>query len=92
MGISETVILGLLLFICCLIGHIVGYRTRIKDEMVGKISIVCDKKDIETFKRIIAVYYKGELAEDVEVRAIDSDKENAYKSPQNKNNEDKTES
>lgn len=78
MGILDTVLFGLLLFICCLIGHIVGYRTRIKDEMVGKISIIVDKKDIEAIKRIIAIYYKGELAEDVEVRAIDSEKDNAY--------------
>ena len=72
MNSFEITILIAACILCSLLGHIIGYRTRIKDETIGRISLVFNKDDIEVVKKaLLMVYYKGKAANDVEIRAID---------------------
>lgn len=68
----KPITIILLSIVCLLIGHIVGYFVRRREEKPGKISLFVDKDKITMFKEaLIGVEYNGTLVEECEIRGID---------------------
>ena len=69
----KPIIVVILLAVCCLaVGHLIGYFMRKREEKPGKITIFIDK-DYHTAINdgLLAVEYKGVMADRVEIRAMD---------------------
>ena len=69
----KPIITVILLAVCCLaVGHLVGYFMRKREEKPGKITIFIDKDYHAAINDgLLAVEYKGVMADRVEIRAMD---------------------
>ena len=69
----KPIITVILLAVCCLIvGHLIGYFMRKREEKPGKITIFIDKDYHAAINDgLLAVEYKGVMADKVEIRAMD---------------------
>ena len=81
MEIKDIVIAGAIVIICLLIGHIVGYWTRKREESIGRLSIIVDSRFLDEFKKSFkGAAYKGEVFEDIEVRAVNVEASSSFNS------------
>lgn len=69
----KPIIVVILLAVCCLaVGHLIGYFMRKREEKPGKITIFIDKDYHAAINDgLLAVEYKGVMADRVEIRAMD---------------------
>lgn len=69
----KPIITVILLAVCCLtVGHLIGYFMRKREEKPGKITIFIDKDYHAAINDgLLAVEYKGVMADRVEIRAMD---------------------
>ena len=68
----KPITIILLNIVCLLIGHIIGYLVRRKEEKPGHIALFVDKNNIDEFKQaLLGVTYKGIIVEECEIRGID---------------------
>ena len=86
METKDLIIIGAIVIICLLIGHIVGYRTRKREERLGRLSVIVDSRFLEEFKKSFkGAFYKGENFEDIEVRAVNVEASTSFDSKGNSN-------